>query len=302
MKIKSLWLFGSVVTTLVSVPGVASAATISVKLPYEDFGHLQNEDGKCAATATINSFRFLENRYPKIYDRKLTGNDLQRARDDLYRQMGSPSCDASGYYKWWTEKIDWIEGRVSGKTIYGGMVDPEVDISTWLYKEFLTSAFPSFDWLFKELKNGEDVELGILWVCDDPTTPGKIEKCGHALTLTSLSFNDSMDGSIYQNGMWDTLVESAKIDYLDPNNPTQLFSNDLVLDGNGSLAFIWKNGGVNPDTRVNISLAFSESPRNIPESSTVLGLLGLGVFGASSALKRKLKSSKSAEKELEKVG
>lgn len=40
----------------------------------------------------------------------------------------------------------------------------------------------------------------------------------------------------------------------------------------------------------------------IPEPSSVLGFLALGTLGAASALKRKLKSSKSAEKEPTKVG
>ncbi|MFM2378506.1 MAG: hypothetical protein RLZZ143_1084 [Cyanobacteriota bacterium] len=40
----------------------------------------------------------------------------------------------------------------------------------------------------------------------------------------------------------------------------------------------------------------------IPEPSTVLSLLALGTLGAASTLKRKLKSSKSAEKETTKVG
>lgn len=40
----------------------------------------------------------------------------------------------------------------------------------------------------------------------------------------------------------------------------------------------------------------------VPEPSSTLGLFALGTLGAASTLKRKLKSSKSSERELEKVG
>ncbi len=45
-----------------------------------------------------------------------------------------------------------------------------------------------------------------------------------------------------------------------------------------------------------------KTPTSVPEPSSTLGFLALGTLGASSTLKRKLKTSKSSEKELEKVG
>ncbi|NCQ92011.1 MAG: PEP-CTERM sorting domain-containing protein [Microcystis aeruginosa LG13-03] len=42
--------------------------------------------------------------------------------------------------------------------------------------------------------------------------------------------------------------------------------------------------------------------RSVPEPTSILGLLALGTIGAASTLKRKLKPSKSAEKETTKVG
>ena len=41
---------------------------------------------------------------------------------------------------------------------------------------------------------------------------------------------------------------------------------------------------------------------SVPEPTSTFGLLTLGTLGAASTLKRKLKSSKSAEKETTKVG
>lgn len=47
---------------------------------------------------------------------------------------------------------------------------------------------------------------------------------------------------------------------------------------------------------------FSLSPQGVPEPTSILSLLALGTLGAASTLKRKLKSSKSSEKETTKVG
>ncbi|MDJ0558138.1 MAG: PEP-CTERM sorting domain-containing protein, partial [Microcystis sp. M53599_WE4] len=45
------------------------------------------------------------------------------------------------------------------------------------------------------------------------------------------------------------------------------------------------------------------TPANaVPEPSSILGLLALGTLGAASTLKRKLKPSKSTEKETTKIG
>ncbi|MDJ0545043.1 MAG: PEP-CTERM sorting domain-containing protein, partial [Microcystis sp. M53601_WE4] len=45
------------------------------------------------------------------------------------------------------------------------------------------------------------------------------------------------------------------------------------------------------------------TPANaVPEPTSILGLLALGTLGAASTLKRKLKPSKSTEKETTKIG
>jgi len=298
MKIKNLLLFGSLTATLVTLSETVLATTISVQLPYNKFGHVWNTDngtstgagvGYCAPTATVNSFKFLENMYPNVYDNKLTKGDIIKTRNDLVGLMGTCPDTGTQPQNWWQGKIQWIEDNAPGRTSYGGMVMPSIDVSTWNKKDLLSNTFPAFNWLFQQLKDGEDVELGIY---------GSFG--GHALTLTSLKFVDSMDGSSFQNGIWDPSVELAQIDYLDPNNPTQLFWSDLSLNPDGSLGFLWNNGGANPPKNAYIGLAFKESP--IPEPSSILGLLALGTLGAASTLKRKLKPSKSTEKEMTKVG
>jgi hypothetical protein len=49
------------------------------------------------------------------------------------------------------------------------------------------------------------------------------------------------------------------------------------------------------------SITISDQPINVPEPASILSILGLGTLGAASTLKRKLKSSKSSEKETTKV-
>lgn len=263
---------GMVSAVSFSTLDTVNAATVSVQLPYEDFGHVENSGSLCAPTATINSFKFLENTYPEIYGNSLTGNDIVAARNELATYMGSCPVNGTSAQEMWEGKINYIEDKAPGSTIFGGMVNPNYDISTWIEKELLESAYPTFDWLFKQLVDGEDVEIGIL---------GGLG--GHALTLTSLSFEDNNN-----NNQWNpNLGETAKIDYLDPNNPTQLFMSDLSLNGtNNYLEFEWNNGGINTNENVYISLAFKESPKT-PESSTLFGLMFIGCIGIRSVLNKK---------------
>ena len=253
----------------------ATAEEVCVQLDYDLFGHLTNSGNNCAPTATVNSFRYLEQRYPGVYDNNLTGGDLAGSRDTLAEGM-NPTGEGTLPRDWWEEKIAYIEQRVPNKTVYKGMLDEEVDPgfdpAVWDRGDRIDYAAPTFDWLFDELVHGEDVEIGIYWG----------EDAGHALTLTSLCFDDSEGGGEYDNSRWDPGVEDARIDYLDPNAPGGLIWADLALNGDGRLEFTWDNGG-NPAQTVWIGLAYSESPVPLPGSMTLI-LIGLAL---SPALKSK---------------
>lgn len=237
---------------------------VSVQLDYNLYGHVWNTDTGafgglgvpyCAPTATINSFRFLEKSNPLIYGTTLTGGDanIVASRNALAVQMNTIINAGTTDKDWWEGKVDWIEARKPGITIYSGMVTPGVNFALWKYNQWLTNAYPTWDWLWTQLNNKEDVELKI--------NPGS--ETAHALTLTSLKFND-----LDSDGIWD-LLEPRKIDYLDPNNPTQLFESDLFLNEFGALKFNWHNNGFNNPTDVFISMAFRES---VPEPSTIIVL------------------------------
>ena len=89
MRNAKVWLVGWLAAAVVLGPAAGAWANtwVDVQLPYDQFGHLWNtHNGKsptdpddpgtwkgwCAPTAIANSFKFLETRYPTMYDQKLT--------------------------------------------------------------------------------------------------------------------------------------------------------------------------------------------------------------------------------------
>ena len=214
-----------------------------------------NPKGICAAVAAINSFIFLENQYPAIYDNLITPN-IQGAkpnqtdptdRDNFgvngWQVAGKPA--RQGYYSrpgsvggdYVQTKMDWINDYAPGTTIFNSY--------------FLGSAqndrLPTIEDLANEIQHGEDVEFFV-----DGGTAGN-----HALTLTGIScmLNNFTNCSI-------------------------TFLNDGVPVGATSITL--GPNGLEVDTGFgNIYAAFSESP--VPEPSTMVStgtaLILLGYLG-----------------------
>lgn len=109
----------------------------------------------------------------------------------------------------------------------------------WYGEEYISSGYPTLNFLFNRLRDKEDVEL-IFEFTDEEGEPG-----GHSVTLTSLHFMDTdLDST------WDPSHESAQMDYIDPNCPSGALGSlqgpmvapllfDHVL---GALQFDWLNG------------------------------------------------------------
>lgn len=238
-----------------------SADALTIQKPYEQYGHLYNTAdgtstgtpvGWCASTAVMNSFIYLENQYPGIFGNLLSRGDAVASRNEL-KDMMDPAYPRDV----WEGKLEYLDTYAPGKAIVGGMLP--YDTTGWAGASSLLTGWPSWDVMWEQLKACEDVELGIY---DLPTT------VGHMLTLTSMHLDD-LDG----DGTWDPGVETAQIDYLDPNNPTQLFVAGIQLDANGRIVFNWHNGGANTPRDMYIAVAYWESP--IPEPATIC-LLALG--------------------------
>ncbi len=300
-QLRTLAIAAVAATACLAAP--AQADWLTIDKPYNLYGHLYNtDDGTstgtpkpwCAATATVNSFVYLQNKYPGYYDNKLTPDGPVNARNQLVNGWvndqnvsrsgtGGPCSDKD----WWEHKVWWLEDHGVGGTIVHGMVT--VDPSGWHRADALTLGFPTWQFLWTELEKCQDIEIGI-----DPLDESGD---GHALTLTSMKFDDDDGDMAWQpnepfvdndnnamfssgdtytdlngNQQWD-LNEAAQIDYIDPNNPTQKFWVDVVLDANGRLLFTWTNGGANPDTPVVLDLAYVES---VPEPATIVLLIGSG--------------------------
>lgn len=180
--------------TLCGFSASASLVTYDLSQQYT-YGYLNQNDSKvnggnnaCGPTSAANSFIYLQNRYG------VTGLvdplNPYKAVNDLSEAMKRPKDDNGNY----TDGVT-IENFVQGKKDYikgkqtGG---PVIEVH---YVKL------TFDSIYDELVKGQDLEMWIDW----PTTGA------HMVTLTSITWNDSNDNQIYDNG-----DVATKLDFVDP--------------------------------------------------------------------------------------
>ncbi|MBN1512615.1 MAG: PEP-CTERM sorting domain-containing protein [Phycisphaerae bacterium] len=256
--------------------GRVQADWITLQNPVDSYGKVSNTPaGICAAAATINSFVYLRTQYPTAFqgllpdwdgDGDVDNDDYVTSRDKIANGWTHDGSVRKGIYgigsgmpdkDWWETKVYWIEDFGPGFTVLDGQVYNRPGCTDWHRGNVLENTYPQWAFLWNELEHKEDIELGIY-----PKTGG----AGHAITLTSLKFNDLGSPG---NGRWDPATEEAKIDYLDPNDTSQVKWATVSLTGS-RLEFEWWQ-----DSQTwYIDHAWTES---IPEPAT-LGLLALGGF------------------------
>ena len=297
---------------------------------FDDYGHVANTGlpvspgGVCASAATINSFVYLQNKYPDIYDHKLVkdyDNDNDVDNDDWVKARdllagGWPNSDAdNGIYDgddggsskgWWESKVAWIDEFAPGTTVVSGQVGgaTRAELDTWEKGSALQPVYPTWDYLWSELDKCEDVEIGFFNLTEIKDVEGvegwKIE-WGHAVTVWGLCFEDAQDDGDKDNETWDE-GETREIKLLDNNYPTdENISPTLTQEERaiwtydaadekwyslGNISGLYFEGYRDVTSGL-IATAFAESP--VPEPSAVVGLLSMGWLGgiALSARRRR---------------
>jgi hypothetical protein len=276
MRSKNL-LFGLLIVgilVLLRVP--ARAVTVyNVDLTTQaNFGNLNQHDTACGnfacgPTAAVNSFVFLQDKYPDIYDSSLIphidGNSEYEDFVSTANALSDPNymnCAACNGGTLITDFISgkkkWIEDHVPGKTVY--MDSPQ---SNWPF-------------LYNELNDMEDVELLVGFYDAAGNRIG-----GHYVTLTKFQWTDTNMDNIIQPG------ENAMIGFVDPDDGTikmQSLASQMVA-GQYNLTTNYGVGGTIGTTAVattGINWAVSESPI-IPEPATIMLVItaafGVGAYG-----------------------
>ncbi|MFG0252288.1 MAG: hypothetical protein ACF8NJ_05375, partial [Phycisphaerales bacterium JB038] len=195
----------------------ASGAIYEVQKDIDLYGNLNQNDipgnigaSACGPAAAVNSFVYLENAYPGFYNTSLVpvqGQDLDGDGDvDRYDDMiaAAQTLISPGYmntqvgvgtyhddFIW--GKYQYIEQAVPGMTVYEAQ--DYWDWTNHARPDWVDPIYPTWDFLFTELLDCEDVELLLSW-----------SGGGHYVTLTSLYLDDANN-----NGIID-FVEDAYID------------------------------------------------------------------------------------------
>jgi hypothetical protein len=287
---------GLVAVAVCLLAATAQAATeYCIEKDIALYGNLDQDDipgiGVCACgpTAAVNSFVYLQNAYPNVYDSLLVpgqGQDLDNDGDvDSYDDMiaAAQALGAPGYMNTkcpggtWDDmfiygKYQYIVDNAPGSTVFAAELSstwgwagqrppdeiPPIDKPDWVAQ----NTTPTWQFIFNNLVACEDVEILI-----------NEGDWGHFLTVTSFCWTDADDDGIIDP------EESAALDYVDPCN------------GGQGLSPIWQESLGGPIlisygtfSRAQITMAVKESP--IPEPLTVLGVM-LGVSSLAAYIRRR---------------
>ncbi|MDI6828599.1 MAG: PEP-CTERM sorting domain-containing protein [Armatimonadota bacterium] len=256
------------IATCFSVANAQVPPSYDVQKETQLYGNLKQGDipgwgnVACGPTAAINSFVYLQNKYPEVYHSRLIGdadgdgdmNDYQDliAVADL---LGTPA-----YMNTIANNTTWHDDFIWGKWAF---IEERGDSTIYTAQDFwnwnnparpkpawVSAGYPTWDFLYNELASCQDVEILLTW-----------EDGGHYLTLTSFHWTDSDFDAIIDP------EESATIDYIDPCTGCW---------GQTSIWHTFAQAGWRLDTGFNsyepwISMAVKESPVPEPASLLVLG-------------------------------
>ncbi|MBV8730333.1 MAG: PEP-CTERM sorting domain-containing protein [Acidobacteriia bacterium] len=259
MQLLKIGALSSLLLFFVSTPCLADLL-IAGENPL-DFGDLNQHDTNCnnvacGPTAATNSFVFLQNMYPAIYDMNLVphipGGTMYQDEVDVANELSNimHTCNlcnpgAGGTY---------IEDFIAGKQAYMNMVAPNMTVFAaqmnfaWRPTDpdgnnvgpkpayVMDNTVPTSQFIASQINAGEDVEIFLA---------GDID---HYVTLFDFTF--------------DTTAHTGQIGYIDPDTGNIGFSNITGQDASGYLEVAY---GTNSEV---IAHAVAESP--VPEPATWL--------------------------------
>jgi outer membrane autotransporter protein len=223
--------FYGMVLFLTGVPA-AMAALYEAGNDYNLYGHLYQYDVPviggmaCCPTTAINSFTYLQNQYPAIYDSRLaskppTISDIQAIAGPSYMDTGVQSGTSDPLVFW--GRYLYLESQLPFQTQYscqvstrnGQPIHGDQDDQAWPLNRPLPKylentpgpvSVPTWQFLYQNLQKGADVGIGITYLNADGTASGS----GHCLTLYAFSFTDPRnDGIIRQGEATVSLVDPA---------------------------------------------------------------------------------------------
>lgn len=278
-----LGVIGGSIFLLFAFSTALSATIITAGENPFSFGDLNQHDTNCGnvacgPTAATNSFVFLQNTYPNIYDTLLVphmnGNtpyeDEQDVANDLSNIMHTCSrCFPGGG----TYIEDFIAGKqqymntvARGLTVFAAQMsiawrptDPDGNNVGPKPAYVMDNTVPTAQFIASQIAAGEDVEV---FIADD---------VAHYLTLFDFTF--------------DTTTQTGQIGYIDPDTGAIGFSNITGQDASGFLEIAY---GTHSEV---IGHVVAESPTPEPGSLLLLSVGLAGVLGVGRGLKSQIRDS-----------
>jgi hypothetical protein len=278
--------------------------------------------GFCGATSIANSFSYLQNTYPSFYPGSVlvpTSPAATRASivgmETLTANKLGPVSNATI----WNSKVSYVNSVAPGSTSFVAQVSPNNPIGGFTQNANATvmSKVPTVAFLLSQLQMGEDVEIGFAGIIpgqnapanfgtDDTPDDGDLsadtdaEEEADPLNQSQNIDQDPPEDAAEVNPAakqpsFSHMVTLTGIDttgmtlsYLDPNNPTAIFSSPYTIDATSNyITFNWSNGGAN--TAVNgtyIFEAFAESPVPEPGTMSLVLIVGASALGRRSRRNR----------------